>query len=503
MCGLVGIATQDFQKGDITAFENMLYLDTIRGWDSTGVGMISKPNSRKKVDHIFTHKRAITGMEFLATRVWEAMSKTAFIDGRVLFGHNRAATKGAVCDMNAHPFTHDNITLMHNGSLGYWRNIGGIPCNFDVDSEAICYALSKCTTYADASAVISDIQGAFALVWHDTDDDTINFVRNEERPLWYANVETYQGKNRGIIWASEEEFITIAARKGGINISEPTKVPVGQWVSISVETLRVVASTEVEVHVPKKYQAYTVSKGKTGQSTETQTSGQKKTGASGAATGQASTGTSKPAGKNVNVAGAPVSGDHFECVVKSEEDWSVYPGPRTRKEADSEQPLGFLIALGKTDTGAQFNVTIHNVPADKVVAGVYRGRCTAIVPTIVARDNLCAHCAHSRQDAIMYMGPTETSHAKLFKAGSADSKSVTRVFDAPPPDDDVPFGNEAYVKGPGGMDVTVACFEKLVKDGCGICSCDLDATDAPELDWVDSAPLCPDCSDEYHNTDKH
>lgn len=432
MCGLVGLAVNNVTKPDIKAMEHLIYLDTIRGWDSTGVAMISRPASRKQVDHVFAHKRAVTGMEFLLTRVWDKMASTAITHGRVLMGHNRAATAGAVCDMNAHPFQHGDITLMHNGTLhaGSHRNIAGHKNAFNVDSEAICWALSKCDTYDDMDDVIKDLRGAFALVFHDKEDDTLNFIRNGERPLCYttirSNIKPYD--RRGIMWASEPEFIVIAARKAGLRIDTPKSLTVGKHVRIDVDTLDIVDERILEVYDAAKKQKSTTITYTTGQQAHSQGTGTKKP-----QTGQTKTGSNGAAAGRTWI--GPIKDEFFEFVVNADS-WNDYG-------ANSKEPtLGYVRGEGWVTTcdGTKkvFKVTMHNVPKTCAKNGVYRSKCTNVVKRSGITDAALGSSAHTTYNLARYMGKHSRhggqAHVVEFNITKNDRLSVQRQFNASGPE---------------------------------------------------------------------
>src|SRR3546814_3056993 len=103
----------------------------------------------------------------------------------MLFGHNRAATKGAVNQENAHPFNHGDIVGCHNGTLYNVTNLDDHK-DFKVDSENIFYDMSR----NGAKATIAKLQGAFALCWYDESNRTVNLVRNSQRPMYRSEEHT-------------------------------------------------------------------------------------------------------------------------------------------------------------------------------------------------------------------------------------------------------------------------------------------------------------------------
>lgn len=121
------------------------------------------------------------------------------IHKHALMGHNRQATKGAVNSANAHPFQHGDITLMHNGTLTnkYALERTFNAPTFDTDSELVCWLIDN----YDLPAVIKELEGAFALTWWDSSDNTINIINNGEREFHMAAVDS------NVYWASEKMML--------------------------------------------------------------------------------------------------------------------------------------------------------------------------------------------------------------------------------------------------------------------------------------------------------
>jgi hypothetical protein len=174
MCGIVGIIRMDGKDVSDTAmefFEKLLYHDTIRGPHSTGV--FSFDNQQK----VAVRKAAQPGPEFLNSDRWRALeARRKKVGTRAIFGHNRWATVGEVTDQNAHPFLHEKIILMHNGTL---HNKDQLNKELDVDSSALCHAINK----DGWQKAINTASGSWALSWFDLKEVSINILRNSQRPL--------------------------------------------------------------------------------------------------------------------------------------------------------------------------------------------------------------------------------------------------------------------------------------------------------------------------------
>lgn len=211
ICGIVLVGGNNLIARDIEFFEKMLICDMFRGEHSTGVMAGFKPNATTDL-FVNVAKAAIPGDVFVRSKLWEeikshstttqsAYNKTTYIttktNPKFLVGHNRYATQGAVNDTNAHPFTHGHITLCHNGTLTD-QTLLPEHKNFAVDSENVAYAISVW----GIDRTIQNLDGAFTLVWHDANLQTVNVIRNSERP--FHLVETTTGDWFG---ASEEDMI--------------------------------------------------------------------------------------------------------------------------------------------------------------------------------------------------------------------------------------------------------------------------------------------------------
>ena len=237
MCGLVGvIGNINFQ--DAKVFQQLLFVDTLRGSHSTGV---ATNNAQNEVE---VYKRALSGPDFLQLKKGSAISSS--LQGDFLLGHNRYATQGLVNDANAHPFTYGNVTLAHNGTLIDQTTLPDHK-DFTVDSENIAYAMGLAK---NPEEVISVLKGAFALTWYNDHTMEFHIVRNEERPMWIAKNSTREV----YYYASEKYMLEAILTRNDIKY-ELKELPVGVVATFNLETFGVVPTSynKVKLHpkVPK------------------------------------------------------------------------------------------------------------------------------------------------------------------------------------------------------------------------------------------------------------
>lgn len=192
-------------------FKNLLQLDTIRGPHSTGVAMVRTNGDNKTVKKLGTPWEGL----FDSKDFEEYLKVCSF---NVLLGHNRWATKGKINAKNAHPFDFDTLVGAHNGTLRSVRDLDNHE-KFEVDSENIYHHMER-NGVADT---IKLLDGAFALTWYNKEESTINFIRNNERPLYYCLTED----RKAIIWASEDWMIEVACGMAGQKFGEIFSLPIG------------------------------------------------------------------------------------------------------------------------------------------------------------------------------------------------------------------------------------------------------------------------------------
>lgn len=198
MCGLVGMAGNLAFKDEKT-MKRLLILDYFRGTDSTGLGAI-RLNDDVHIAKVPSHPLDLFDMSKFRTALNGNQSK-------VFIGHNRAATRGVVNSANTHPFRFGHIVGAHNGTLDTWNlkdleeELGE---KFPVDSQALFAGIAK----FGLKDTMSLISGAWSIVYYDLKEGTLNFLRNKERPLYYA----FEKNFRQLFWASEWPMIESATQ---------------------------------------------------------------------------------------------------------------------------------------------------------------------------------------------------------------------------------------------------------------------------------------------------
>lgn len=178
VCGIYAIFTKannGFTTGDLNVFSEMGILTQLRGSDSSGVFAVDKdkPKATPKIIKV------VGPSPFLYyEKNWDAWQRFALNQAVAIVGHGRSATVGKVTKKNAHPFTANHITLVHNGTI----RTGLDKSNEDeVDSAQLCAKIAE----VGLDKALDSISGAYAIIVHDGKTGLIHIVRNYERPLNY------------------------------------------------------------------------------------------------------------------------------------------------------------------------------------------------------------------------------------------------------------------------------------------------------------------------------
>lgn len=218
MCGLVGVVG-DINLSAEKAFKTMLILDVLRGEDSTGVAGVGKYQGAE----VMVSKTLGNPFNLFETKGFERLINRA---SRALIGHNRFATSGAVNRSNAHPFEFDGLVGCHNGTLTNKHDLLDSE-KFKVDSENLYHYIDQ----RGVTEAIKNTSGAWALTWWNKDDNTMNFLRNKERPLWLC----FSKEGTQLFWASEPWMLLAALGRNDVKYEEPFSLAEDMHMSIQVD----------------------------------------------------------------------------------------------------------------------------------------------------------------------------------------------------------------------------------------------------------------------------
>jgi hypothetical protein len=249
MCGIVGVIVKQkngFTQKEIDMFTQLLYADAVRGVDGTGIFY----NSKKNKGHIKSLKGAFTSSLFINTKQFKEATTTFFNESNFIIGHNRSATRGKVNFDCTHPFKEQHINLVHNGTLTSHKELHDDK-EVEVDSHAICHSIAN----KGAEETLKDINGAFALVWFDAKEKTLNMCRNTQRPLNIIETPT------SWIICSELELGLWILKRNNVLVIKSEEIATETLIQFNIEDMTKMLSKKVQYKSWKqtdwhKYQNY-------------------------------------------------------------------------------------------------------------------------------------------------------------------------------------------------------------------------------------------------------
>lgn len=155
MCGIFGIInnTSFKLKEIINGLEELEY----RGYDSSGVTYLTKNGALKTVKSVGKITKLKSKLDDMA-EIYAGIS------------HTRWATHGSITITNAHPHTHKNVSIVHNGIINNYETLKKGICNLksNCDSEVIAHLLYKYlehnTNIEAMRKATSELNGSYAIL---------------------------------------------------------------------------------------------------------------------------------------------------------------------------------------------------------------------------------------------------------------------------------------------------------------------------------------------------
>ena len=191
MCGIIGIASN---KPVSTNIINSLKKLEYRGYDSAGLATLN--------DYAINEKKCSGRVEELEKILFKNPSS-----GNIGIGHVRWATHGVPNEINAHPHSSDQVSVVHNGIIENSDDIKnelerkGIKFKSQTDTEVVTLliteALKENKPLESVFKTIKKLKGSFALgiIFKNFPDIIIGARRGSPLAVGYSKEENYIGSD--------------------------------------------------------------------------------------------------------------------------------------------------------------------------------------------------------------------------------------------------------------------------------------------------------------------
>ena len=191
MCGIIGIASnKSVSLNIINSLKKLEY----RGYDSSGIATLK--------NGLINEKKCSGRVDELEKILFKTPS-----DGNIGIGHVRWATHGVPNEINAHPHSSENVSVVHNGIIENSDELKkdlehrGLKFKSQTDTEVITLLiteeLKKSNPLKSVFKTLKKLKGSFALgiIFKDYSDIIIGARRGSPLAVGYSNDENYLGSD--------------------------------------------------------------------------------------------------------------------------------------------------------------------------------------------------------------------------------------------------------------------------------------------------------------------
>lgn len=239
MCGISGGISNPLILQEKNIIAELTHLGCLRGWNGAGSFVLYKKGTQYS-----TRKTLSTGTTLVLSKEYNNM----LVDSpQVVVNHCRAPTTGDINLPHTHPFHVGGVIGVHNGTL---RRLGGNPIPKDAsDSELMFKSIAE----LGIEKTISEISGAYVIVWFDKNEHTLNFLRNDERTLFFGSTVGIEFPMTEY-FSSQENFLQFVC--GNRNMKVYTRpLPAHRWIQYDFKDkiTKYVDKGEVKPPPPKTY----------------------------------------------------------------------------------------------------------------------------------------------------------------------------------------------------------------------------------------------------------
>lgn len=245
MCGLSGVMSSTISWQEEGMFKDLLSVSSLRGYEGSGVIVSQKKVLRQNPAIRCIRTPLISGALANSAELAELFKPSI----NAIIGHARWPTRGGNDIHAVHPHRAGHIIGVHNGTL---NKVAGNDVKDQSDSKLLFESFAK----IGVKETILGCEGAYALVWIDENEQTLNFLRNGQRPLFFKNVG-WQKNISTLYWASEREMLDFVFKRTykGENTWD-TYLPTDTWFKYPLDVSHVIKPEEVIADVrpaPKVY----------------------------------------------------------------------------------------------------------------------------------------------------------------------------------------------------------------------------------------------------------